>query len=501
MTTSLLKNLWRSISALFFLLVATFAFTLTDASAENPKKVVIISASYGAGHNTSANSIKKQMETLYPGIQVKILYAENYMRFGMGEWSKGAFNRLYQNNPDVYTVGFNMSMRSARGKKSAAEIPQLMFKENQVLRDLILENPDLVFSTHHISTSMLISLRERGEIGPENFKIGWVDTDFVHEPFFYLNSLGIEKTFMAHPRLTEVRIGLGVPGEKMASTGLPLNPVVFEDFSEADRRQFFATALDYANFTPPAVAGAAPQVGDIWLNGKRAKPGAHSVRFDPDVMTVTISSGKAGLGDYPVIFSSLVTEAKARGKKLQVIAVCGENEKNFKGVTEFYNTAASAGKMEGITLMATGLIDNSKLMKFVRSSALYIGKSGSQSPLEAAIMGTPSVLIDVFGGGQEHETAKFFDTENLAVRIDRRKQETIGKEAFALIESPERMEKVRAAQKYTRESYTMQPIEDFARKAFNTIEKNGRVHLSADPKINAARKAERCKRKLRVKSK
>jgi UDP-N-acetylglucosamine:LPS N-acetylglucosamine transferase len=462
------------------------------------RKIVIVSASYGAGHNSSAKSIELQMKKEFPGAQVTILQTEDYMRFGYGEKSKEAFDKLYQKNPELYDKVFQMTMWSARNKKSAADIPQVVFKRSELLRDLIKEQPDLVYSTHHISTSMLIKLREEGAIGPENFKIGWVDTDFVHEPFFYLNSLGIEKTFMAHPFLTEARIAIGIPKGKMATTGLPISPVVFENFTPEDRMKFLAGALETPNRSVKFVrlpngqksthlieaSGLPIETAEewSWVNGKMHSPSDHPIHLDPEAFMVTIASGGAGLGDYPVIADSIIQEARKNGKtKIQIVAVCGANEKNYTGMIEYYTKAAAAGKMEGVTFAVAHGVDNSKLMRLVRSSDVFVGKSGSQSPIEAAIMGVKSILLDVLGG-QEHHTASFFGDADMAVIVGKKKQGTVGKVMFELLNDPVKIEKMEKAQAITRKAYNMDPIREFAQEAFEELDRVGKVPLTASRK-------------------
>ena len=466
-----------------------------SAFADPPvRKIVIVSATYGAGHNSSAKSIELQMKKEFPGAQVTILHTENYMRFGLGERSKDAFDKLYQKNPEIYDQVFQMTMWSARNKTSAADIPQVIFKRSELLRDLIAEQPDLVFSTHHISTSMLIKLREEGAISPENFKIGWVDTDFVHEPFFFLNSFGVEKTFMAHPFLTEARVALGVPDPKLATTGLPISPVVFENFTQEDRVKFLSDALRTPNRTykfvrlpngkksthPIEMSGLPIETAEEWpwVNGKLHSPDYHPITLDPEAFMVTIASGGAGLGDYPTIADSVIQEARKNGKtKIQIVAVCGANEKNYAGMINYYEKAAAAGKMEGVTLAVAHGVDNTKLMRLVRSSDVFVGKSGSQSPIEAAIMGVKSILLDVLGG-QEHHTASFFRDADMAVVVGKKEQATVGKVMFDLLNDPVRIEKMEKAQAITRKSYDMDPIREFAQESFEELDRVGKVPLT-----------------------
>ncbi len=455
---------WLALCALIFV---SWQFSF----AQEQKKVVILSASYGSGHNTSANAIAKQLRDMDPTLDVEILYTEKYMRFGLGDLSVNAFSTIYQKFPDFYDHRFQSAMKGASNKSTAAEIPNLFFNEKALLKDLVRKDPVLVFSTYHYASIMLLSLRAKGLIGPENFKIGWVDTDFVHEKFFYLISFGVEKTFMAHPLLTEERIrDYGVPAERVVTTGLPINQQAFLPFTEADRQTFLKGAFK----TPDQMKHPETKT---WFNGEWIDPRTTSAHFDPNAFTVTIASGRAGLGDYAKIFKGLVEQAHARGIKEQVLAVCGDNQKNFDQLVRFYHQEAQKGEMKNIDLAITHLMDNQKLINFMRSSQVFIGKSGSQSPIEAAILGVPSVLLDVLGG-QEHHTAEFFRKNNLAEVVYKNEQAQTGAKAFAYIEDPERMRKLKVGQQLTKDSYTMTPIADFARESIQEAIQGGHVKLT-----------------------
>ena len=255
---------------------------------------------------------------------------------------------------------------------------------------------------------------------------------------------------MAHPALKKRRIELGVPEEKMVTTGLFINPFAFKDFTAEDRREFLTRAMSIPDTEKDEA---------IWINGRVQNVREPAVHLDPDALTVTIASGRAGVGNYPVIVEGLIRQAKLRGRKIQIVAVCGDNRKNFAAVTELYDRLARAGQAEGVTLVASKMVDNIKLLQLVRSSALFIGKSGSQSPFEAAVMGVPRVLIDVIGG-QERWTANFFRTSDLAEVVAANEQRDLAERAFAYLEDADRMARRRVADQVIRDSY--RPFADHA---------------------------------------
>jgi UDP-N-acetylglucosamine:LPS N-acetylglucosamine transferase len=455
-----------------------------NARATDAPRIAILSGTYGAGHNSSANAIQKLLQKKYPNAEIKIFYAENYVPFGLGKFSIEAFSKIYQKTPQAYDIFFQGTMIVARPVKNAAGISHFPFDAGKLWDDIRAFDPSVAYSTHHFSTLMLIWLKDMGLYDDRSFKVGWLDTDFVYgERFFYEISNSIARTFMAHPLLTEERIKKGVLEILLRTAGLPVNSVTFDEFSNADRIAFLKEAL-----LLPDDENNPKQ--ETWINGAYRKNGvgAHAFTLDPNELLFTIASGGAGLGDYPTIVEGLVNEAEKRGKKVQIIAVCGENQKNFDGLIKLYEKLKRQGRTDNLTLSISGFVrNNTKLMKLVRSSHAFIGKSGSQSPIEAAIMGVPSFLLDVLGG-QERWTAKHFKRTGAALIFKPREQSILAESVFRTLADPKLLASMKAAQQVFKDSYNLIAFEEFAEEVFAEQEANGgRVSIkdfpALDPKV------------------
>ena len=417
-------------------------------------------------------------------MRIVILPAQKYF-FGahrlpwLARASTLLFNQIYQHAPWLWDPIYEGTLKSAAGKTSAGDIPNPLFSSRRVLADLERLKPDVIYSTFHIMTSKLIGLRDRGLLNPQ-IPIAWLDTDFTQDHFYYLHSKAIERTFLAHPALEAERVAAGVPPEKLVTTGLFINRAVFDPVSEEERKEFLRQAMSRPDQAPvdPAAAPAT-----IWINGRFQTVAEPTRGLDPDVMTVTISSGRAGVGDYPVIVEGLIREARSRGIKIQIVAVCGDNARNFDAVTRLYDRLARDGGADHATLVASRFVDNAKLMGLVRASHLFIGKSGSLSPFEAAIMGVPRVLIDVIGG-QERWVANFFRRLGLAEVVPANEQDSLAQKAFAYIEDDRRMAERRAADQVVRDSYDLSPIAEFYAEAMRSRTAKPSVRLESTSSVS-----------------
>ena len=170
-------------------LLLGFAFQLAGASGLGGanrtglgRTVVIFSASYGGGHDSSAAAIRAELLKAYPDLNVVILYGQNYLPLGdrfpqIGEVSGSMFNMLYQRSPKLYDWVYAATMKTALNKRSASEIPNPFFSSRRVQADLERLEPDAIISTWHIMTSKLIGLREKGADSiPKSRSRGWTPT-------------------------------------------------------------------------------------------------------------------------------------------------------------------------------------------------------------------------------------------------------------------------------------------------------------------------------------
>ncbi len=452
----------------FFACVAT-VFVLSANAFAAKTKIVIVSATYGAGHNSAAESIKNSVLQAKPETEITILKLENYVRGGFGQLTSRAFDWIYQSAPGAYEPIWQATVATADNKTSAGDIPQPIFNKEQFYQELVAENPDIIVTTHHISAHLLINLRESGKISWK-IPLAWLDTDWVTgENFFDLISKGVDMTFIAHPELYSERMRLGIPPEKMLVTGPPLNAAVFNSFSEDDRTDFllkFLQTVDDPRYPKQTT----------FVNGITRPQGTHDIRLDPNTLTLTITSGRAGIGNYSKIFEGLVQEAHERGIKIQVIAVCAANEKNYKDLTAYYNAENAKGNMKGVTLVVTQLMEHSKMVKTVHSSVASIGKSGVQTPFEAIMMGVVSVS-GKYIGGQERVAAEAYERLKLALTFEKSEEKLVGKKLFALLNDPVRMAEMRQAHEVAKASYRMDILQKYFKDQIERITSQGRVPL------------------------
>ena len=106
-----------------------------------------------------------------------------------------------------------------------------------------------------------------------------------------------------------------------------------------------------------------------------------------------------------------------------------------------------------------------QLLDLIKTSDLYITKSGGLSPTEAFAIGVPTLLLDIYGG-HEKRNAKLFKEEGLA-KINTHPTR-VGKEAFELMGDEIAKAQQMKAQEDFRRNLHFDPILDFAFKGKST---------------------------------
>ncbi len=328
--------------------------------------IVIFYSSVGAGHISAAKAIKADIEEKDKAANVELKDIRDFMGSPTKEKiNQSIFWLIVKKAPNLFDKLFRGQMDKGNRVNDFDKIKGPYSLDQ--LHDYIKEkSPSKILSTHYGSTVALINLRDADHIS--KIPVGWLHTDYF-KGFFPRISKQIEKTFLPIDALKEQWLAEKVSPKRIEVTGMPL-PADLKD--PVDKNAFFAEES-----------------------------------LKTEVKTVTIASGKEGVGNYPEIVKEIVKSAD--GKPIQIIAVNGQNKKNFDLLTKLKPKLPS-----NVTLKVEGFIPIERLMKFVKSSDLYITKSGGLSPAEAFGIGKPVVLLDIYGG-HERDNAELFEKLELAV--------------------------------------------------------------------------------------
>jgi UDP-N-acetylglucosamine:LPS N-acetylglucosamine transferase len=243
-----------------------------------PRRVLIISAEMGEGHNAAAAALTEAIEECWPGCSVERLDTMELRgeRFAKAaRWAYGFQLSVLPWSYEIFYDRLSVSDRFARTAKSALGV----FFGRRLAKVLDGRNPDLVISTYPFGSAALQWLREHR--GSSTLVVTYIPAFHVHPLWVYP---GVDLHFVMYDSAGE---HARMPGlERTMRVGAPPVRRGFGDFSRAQARELLGFSED--DFIV-LLTGGAWGLGDI-------APGAEAlVRLEPPVHVVAICGKNANL--------------------------------------------------------------------------------------------------------------------------------------------------------------------------------------------------------------
>lgn len=310
------------------------------------KRILILSASVGSGHVKAAEALAKSFrarpdveEVLvddsldHTNVLHKQLYSSLYKRLSallpefLGWW--------YESSDDPWVSDKN---------RLAVDLPQAL-----PLINLVREfKPDSIICTHFMPAGVLSYLIKAGKLDAE---LGIVVTDFHFHAFWITRAF--HWYFVAQEDDKIHMEGLGLPGDRIYVTGIPVEPE-------------FAQPVD-----------------------KAAVLQRHGLQ--PGLPTLLIAGGALGLS--PAV--AVVRRLLQLDREFQAVIVCGRNEQLQRDIEELIGDRKDRFKVLGYT---------SDMPDLMGAATLLLSKPGGLTTAEALARGLPMVVLDPIGGQEERNS-------------------------------------------------------------------------------------------------
>jgi processive 1,2-diacylglycerol beta-glucosyltransferase len=187
-----------------------------------PQRILVLSASVGAGHMRAAQAVELALRELAPNATVQ--------NIDILTMTNAAFRRVYGKTyldlvnmaPHVLGLIYDMMDKPVKPKNPGDRLRLMMEKLNLTRFREMLEEAhwDVVVNTHFLPAEIIASLRKKGKIAQRQMT---VTTDFdthrlwVNEPTEHYTTATAEGAAY----LTS----FGVPSERTSVTGIPIHPL------------------------------------------------------------------------------------------------------------------------------------------------------------------------------------------------------------------------------------------------------------------------------------
>jgi processive 1,2-diacylglycerol beta-glucosyltransferase len=327
------------------------------------KKVLVLSASAGAGHVRAAQALERAFIDLEAAEEVRHIDALDYTNKLFRNLYSKAYLDLVNTTPDLFGWLYDRLDKPWKSDRLLQAFDKL--NTRPLVRMLREYRPDILICTHFLPSEIISLLKAKERLA---YRQAIVVTDFDAHAMWLCNHY--EHYFVA---LDETRVYLtmlGIPAEKVSVTGIPIDPV-------------FAQAKD-----------------------KRAMRDKHGLKQDR--ATILVSAGGFGVGPIDTLIRSLLQLRN----KAQVITICGRNQE-LKGRLD--QIAARLAPDNPVALKVVGY--TMEMDELMAASDLVLGKPGGLTTSEALAKGLVFVVVNPIPG-QEERNADHLLEAGAAIRCN-----------------------------------------------------------------------------------
>jgi processive 1,2-diacylglycerol beta-glucosyltransferase len=324
-------------------------------------KVLILSASAGAGHLRAADALEKAVHRMNAAKEVRHIDTLDYTNKAFRGLYQKAYIEMVNKMPEA--LGWLYDYFDKPWQKERRRLALDKLNSHRFVKMLKEESPDVVICTHFLPAEIISWLKAKQQL---SCRQAIVVTDFdVHAMWLCHH---YEQYFVP---IDESRVHLeklGIPADKITVSGIPIDPV-------------FAIPKDRRDM--------------------RLKHG-----LDPDRTTILVSAGGWGVG--PI--EHLIEVLAQLQHRVQIITICGRNE------TLRNKLAESAMKLNNhVAIKPIGY--TTEMDEYMAASDLLVGKPGGLTTSEALARGLIMVIVNPIRGQEERNSDHLLE-EGVAIRCN-----------------------------------------------------------------------------------
>jgi processive 1,2-diacylglycerol beta-glucosyltransferase len=313
------------------------------------RKVLILSASAGAGHVRAAQALERAFAAEGGAGDVRHVDALELTNKVFRTLYSKTYIELVDRAPDV--LGWLYDALDSPWQKERRRLAWDKLNTRPFVKMLEREQPDLIVCTHFLPAEMVSWMKAKHRLAcPQAIVV----TDFdVHAMWLCHH---YEHYCVALDETREHLIKLGIPPEKVSTTGIPIDPL----FAEPKDKAAMRTKLGLA----------------------------------PDKTTILLSAGGFGVG--PI--EHIVTTLRGLRHPAQVVAICGRNAELLERMQ------ALATKPDGGNAALVPVGYTTAMDEYMSAADVLVGKPGGLTTSEALAKGLLIAIVNPIPGQEERNS-------------------------------------------------------------------------------------------------
>ncbi len=356
---------------------------------KNKPRVLVLSASSGAGHVRAAQALEKAF--LARGdCAVEHIDALRYVSKLFQRVYDKAYISMVRRAPELMGLLYERTDQPWQHLRPRLALDRL--NTGPMIRLLKRVQPDLCVATHFLPAEIIAWLIAKKKLLARN---AIVVTDYDVHAMWLCRT--VDRYYVAIEEAAEYLARIGVPRDKLCVTGIPTDPLFAVPLPRADARKHLG--------------------------------------LDAEAMVILISAGGYGIG--PV--EQLVKELLELQRPWQIVAVAGKAEKTRKRLEEL---AKAASKLPSGAPRLCPVGFTIEMDKYMAAADLMVGKAGGLTTSEALARGLPMALIEPIPG-QEERNADHLLEAGAAIRCNN--LPAAAWKIATLLDEPARLSRMREA--------------------------------------------------------
>ncbi|MCD4823127.1 MAG: hypothetical protein K8S55_00840 [Phycisphaerae bacterium] len=358
-----------------------------------PRKILIVTASVGAGHNQAARALAEGIGNFAPHIELAYVDVLDFTPKLFRAWYAGGYSIAVTKLPRLYGLGYAITDRPTGPGRTLSERHKL-WKERLALKAFgryVAElQPDLILHTHFLAPPYLARQIAGGQLAARQQV---VITDIEVHRWWY--SRQVEHWYVGHDIATEQLGRYDIDPGRVTVSGMPVHPKWIKPL-------------------PPRA-----EILAEWSL--------------PDNRQIVLLSGGTEFTCGPIV--KIARQLVAACPNACVVVLGGRNKKLLGTLAKL--PEAQAGK-----IVPTGFTD--RLHELVEVADLMITKPGGMTTAECIAKATPMVFLRPVPG-QEQKNAEFVSQRGGGV-ITRNPRQVIAA-ATELLVAPDKLAEMSACMK------------------------------------------------------
>ena len=399
------------------------------------KKVLIMSASTGGGHNRAARAIKEELTNKsVKGITIdcEIIDSLKIVNGTMDKLISRGYEKSAKYTPKAWGGVYKLTETNLISRNEFKDNPLTSLVSRKLKKLIEIKKPDLIIGTHPFPMIALSTLK-RNSISYANNESNTF-TESLHKYYENLNIpplVTVLTDYTTHSAYIQNEIDYYIAGHEY------VKELLIEDGIDSDKIKPYGIPVEKS-----------------FLSHRDRAVVLSELNLDPNKFTVLLMGGSFGAGSIKDTLSELISI----DRDFQIIVVAGRN-KSLKDKLD--KTIALNQDNIDKKICVLGFTD--KMNDLLASVDILVSKPGGLTTTESLLKEVP-MIVPYFIPGQEEENLDFLSNCGASLRTS--KKYTLSIILKVLIDNPDRID---VAKQNIRSIKKLNASQDIAKLAFDVL--------------------------------